>query len=301
MASVLITGGSGLVGKNLCHKLDKQGFDIKILSRQKKSRLNYKSFYWNPDKREIEKEALEGTDYIIHLAGANLSSKRWSQKRKKEIIESRVGTTKLLFDYIAKNKIKPKAFISSSAVGFYGSITSDKIFEETDVAAKDFLGTTCSDWEKSADLFSQAGIRTVKIRTSLVLADEGPLVKIKLPIKLGFGSPLGDGSQYMPWVHIDDLVSIFILAIEDLKIEGAYNVAAPDHKTNKEFTERLTKVLKKPLWMPNVPGFVLKIALGEMADIVLNGSRVSSEKIIKAGYRFKFSLLEQALEDICKI
>ena len=299
MSSVLVTGGTGLVGRYLCQKLNEKGYDVKILSRRKNAHSKYKTYYWNPHKKEIEKEAVENCDYIIHLAGANISSKRWGRKRKRDIIDTRAGSAKFLFDSISNFKTKPKAFISSSAVGFYGTTTSDRIFSETDPAATDFLGETCRQWENAADLFNEAGIRTVKIRTSLVLAREGPLSKIMFPIKMGLGSPLGTGRQYMPWVHIDDLCDIFILAMENSTLNGAFNAVAPDHKTNEEFTKTLAKILKKPLFMPNVPGFILKAILGEMSVIVLNGSRVSPEKIIKAGYTFKFPSLEDALRDIC--
>ncbi len=301
MQSVLVTGGTGLVGKQLCQRLDTKGYSVKILSRRKKILTKYRYFYWNPAKKEIEKEALENTDFIIHLAGANVSSKRWGHKRKQEIINSRAGAAKFLFDSVLDCEKKPIAFISSSAVGIYGSTSSDKIFSETDPIATDFLAETCRQWETAADLFGEAGIRTVKIRTGLVLAKEGPLSKIMFPVKLGVGSPVGNGLQYMPWVHIDDLCNIFVLAIENSEFEGAYNAAAPDHKTNEEFTKILAKVLKKPLWLPNIPKFVLQAILGEMAVIILYGNRVSSEKILKTGYKFKFPLLNQALEDICKV
>ncbi len=301
MASVLVTGGTGMIGKHLCRKLTDKGYKVKVLSHRKNVHTEYDVYYWDPDNREIDKNALQNTDHLVHLAGTNISSKRWSKKRKQEIVESRAGTSRFLYETISKLKKKPTAFISSSAVGFYGSATSEKIFNETDQAASDFLGETCREWEEAADLFDSLKIRTVKIRTSLVLAKEGPLSKIMLPIRMGIGSPFGTGLQYMPWVHIDDLCSIFILAIEDSKVVGALNAVAPDHKTNQEFTKIVAEVLNKTLLLPNVPTLVLKTLLGEMAVIALNGSRVSSEKIINAGYAFKFPSLEKALEDICKI
>ncbi|KAA3613564.1 MAG: TIGR01777 family protein [Calditrichaeota bacterium] len=301
MQSVLVTGATGLVGKHLCSKLQKKGYDVKILSRQKKARSEYKAFYWNPVENAIDKTALEKTDYIIHLAGANLSSKRWSKKRKKQIVDSRAGTTKLLFESVSRLDKKPMAFISSSAVGFYGTETKDKIFVESDPAADDFLGTVCREWEEAAGLFSKAGIRTVKLRTSLVLSNEGPLSKILLPIKMGLGSPLGSGLQFMPWIHIEDLCNIFVMALEDSNLSGAFNAAAPEHVTNEEFTKILAKVLNRPLWLPKVPSFVLKAVLGQMSMIALQGSRVSSEKISKAGYKFKYPTLKSALENICKV
>ncbi len=299
--SVLVTGGSGLIGTRLCQKLSETGYDVKVLTRKKKENSRFKNYYWNPEKKEIEPEALEDCTYIVHLAGANIASKRWTKNRKKEILSSRAGTAKFLYESISGLKLKPTAFISSSAVGFYGTVTSEKVFSEDDPAAQDFLGQTCGQWEAAADLFRESGIRTVKIRTSLVLANKGPLSKIMLPVKLGIGSPLGKGNQYMPWIHIDDLCAIFIKAIEDTNLDGAYNAVAPDHKTNREFTKTLATILRRPMIAPNVSAFVLKGLLGEMSVIALEGSRVSSEKIKNAGFKFKYPTLEQALRNIYRI
>jgi uncharacterized protein len=299
--SVLVTGGSGLIGERLCQKLSERGYDVKVLTRKKKKNSRFKSYYWNPEKKEIEPGALENGTYIVHLAGANIAGKRWTKSRKQEILSSRAGTAKFLYESVSGLKLKPTAFISSSAVGFYGTVTSEKVFTEGDPAAQDFLGQTCRQWEAAADLFSENGIRTVKIRTSLVLANKGPLSKIMLPVKLGIGSPLGKGNQYMPWIHIDDLCGIFIRAIEDTNLDGAYNAVAPDHKTNRVFTKTLATILKRPLIAPNVPAFVLKGLLGEMSVIALEGSRVSSEKIKNSGFEFKYPDLEQALKNICRI
>lgn len=296
MEKVLITGGTGLIGKHLHKKLIEKGYEVLILSRNK-NRVNKSTiFYWNPEKEEIDSEAIEKADYIIHLAGANIGEKRWTAKRKQEIVDSRVKTAELLLKTIQENNLKPKAFISASATGYYGAITTDKTFIETDTPANDFLGKTCFEWEKSADKFAETGIRTVKIRTGLVLTKKGgALEKMLLPVKLGVGSPIGSGRQFMPWIHIDDLCNIYIKAIEDTKLKGAYNAVAPEYIRNKEFIRILAKVLNKPFWFPNVPSFVLKILFGEMSQIVLKGSKVSSEKIIKAGYRFEFNELGSAL------
>jgi uncharacterized protein len=296
--SVLVTGGSGLIGTRLCQKLSETGYDVKVLTRKKKGSSRFKNYYWNPEKKEIEPGALENCTYIVHLAGANIASKRWTKSRKQEILSSRAGTARFLYESISGLKLKPTAFISSSAVGFYGTVTSEKIFNENDPAAQDFLGQTCRQWEAAADLFCESEIRTVKIRTSLVLANKGPLSKIMLPVKLGIGSPLGKGNQYMPWIHIDDLCGIFIRAIEDTNLNGAYNAVAPDHKTNREFTKTLAKILNRPMIAPNVPAFVLKIFLGEMSVIALQGSRVSCEKTLNTGYKFKYPDLGQALKNI---
>lgn len=299
METVLITGGTGLVGAHLTAKLKEKGYRVTLLSRSKEHSGYTHTYYWNPDKKEIEKEALDTADYIIHLAGANILDKRWTEKRKQFIIDSRVKTARLLYDKMKESDRKLKAFVSASAIGYYGAVTSEKIFVESDPPAPVFLGETCRLWEEAADQFTELGIRTVKIRTSPVLAKEGGALKTMLiPVKMGIASPIGSGKQYMPWIHIDDLCGIYIKSVEDAKMNGVYNAAAPEHKTNKEFMATLARVLHKPFWFPNVPGFIMKILLGELGDAALNGSRISSDKIRKAGFSFRFATLESALKDL---
>ena len=301
MAKVLITGGTGLVGKHLSEKLKEKGYSVVILSRKKNVDAEISTYSWDLEKKEIEAGALDSVDYIINLAGANIGEKRWTAKRKKQIIDSRIKSSGLIYDNIKPNKIKPKAFISASAIGYYGAIISEKAFYETDLPASDFLGETCRLWEQSADKFENSGMRVVKIRTGVVLAEKGGVLsKMIVPVKLGFGSAIGSGKQYMPWIHIDDLCSIYIKAIEDIQMSGAYNAVAPQHTTNVEFTRTLANVLKKPFWFPAIPAFMLKIIFGEMSEMLLRGSRVSSEKIIIAGYKFKFSNLQAALTDLLR-
>ncbi|MES2593657.1 MAG: TIGR01777 family oxidoreductase [Bacteroidota bacterium] len=299
MATVLISGGTGLVGRHLSKKLKEKGYHVVLLSRAKNLDTDIPTYIWDLDKQEIDKEAIEAADYIIHLAGANIGDKRWTKKRKQLIIDSRVKTGQLIYSKVKEHNKKLKAFISASAVGYYGTITSDQIFNETAPPANDFLGNTCNQWELTADKFQDLGIRTVKIRTSLVLTEqEGALAKMMAPIKMGIVSALGNGKQYLPWIHIDDLCGIYIKAIEDAQMNGAYNAVAPDHKTNKDFTLALAKVLKKTSTFPNVPAIALKIIFGEMSEILLKGSRVSSEKIIKSGYNFLFPDLESTLTNL---
>jgi len=301
MTTVLISGGTGLVGRQLCKKLKEKGYNVAILSRTKQNNNNsdIPIYTWNLDKNEIEKNAIESADYIIHLAGANIWEKRWTTKRRQLIIDSRVKTGQLIFEKIKENKHKLRAFISASAIGYYGAITSDKIFVETDPPSNDFLGETCRQWEQSADRFAELGIKTVKIRTAVVLAKQGgALAKMITPVKMGIGSAVGNGKQYLPWIHIDDLCGIYIKAIEDSQMNGAYNAVAPDHKVNEDFTKTLARVLKKPFWFPNIPAIAMKIIFGRMSEVVLKGSRVSSDKIRKAGYVFIFPGLESALNNL---
>ena len=299
MENILITGGRGLIGSYLIKKLQEKGYHVAVLSRSAEKNSDIQTYTWNPDRNEIEKGAVETADFIIHLAGANIVAKRWTGGRKHHIRDSRIKTGRLLFEKIKENKNRLKAFISASAIGYYGAVTSDRIFYESDPPSSDFLGETCRQWEESADRFNESDIRTVKIRTGILLAKhQGVLAKMTIPVKMGIGSALGNGKQYMPWIHIDDLCAIYIRAVEDVGMRGAYNAVAPQHITNKEFVRTLAKVLEKPFWFPDIPSIALAIVFGKMSDTILKGSRVSSEKISKAGYKFIFPDLEGALKDL---
>lgn len=297
--SVLISGGSGLIGKYLTSILVVRGYNVSHLSRSSKQSGNVRLFYWEPEKGIIDTEAFEGIDHIVHLAGANIGKARWTKKRKEEIVNSRMKTTGLLFRGIIENDIKLKTFISASAAGYYGSISSEKIFTEKDLPANDFLGTTCRKWEEAADKFMDTGIRTVKIRTAVVLdRNDSALSKLMMPAKSGFLVQTGSGRQYMPWIHIDDLCNIYLKAIEDQDMNGAYNAVSPQNVTHKEFVETLARVMGKPLFPVPVPAFVIRAVLGKMSDVLLSGSRISSEKIVSSGFKFRYPTLEGCLRSI---
>lgn len=298
-SSVLITGGSGLIGRYLTSALLNDGYQVSHLSRKANQFGKVRVFRWDPEKGYADPLALEGVNYIIHLAGANIGEKRWSESRKEEIVKSRVESSRLLYDIISSNNIELKAFISASAAGYYGSLTSEKIFKEQDGAATDFLGNTCRLWEAGADLFADAGIRTVKIRTAVVLEkSDSALSKMMMPAKFGFLVQTGNGRQYMPWIHIEDLCNIYVKAIKDEEMNGAYNAVSPQHTTHKTFIKSLAQVMGKPVFPVPVPGFILKAALGEMSDVVLKGSRVSAEKISNSGYEFLYPELIGALREV---
>lgn len=298
-SAVLITGGGGMIGKHLTSLLIAEGCRVSHLSRNIVTGGNVRSFKWDPDKKSIDRDAFTGIDYIVHLAGANIGEKRWTESRKREILESRIDSAGLLFDTIKSLGINLKGFISASATGIYGSYTSAKIFSETDPPSEDFLGSVCRAWEESADLFGKAGIRTVKLRTGIVLAkNDSALAKLLIPGKFGFLVKTGSGHQYMPWIHISDLCRIYLKAIRDTEMNGVYNAVAPQHATHKEFMKTLAGVEKVPLFPVAVPAMALKLILGEMSDIILKGSRVSSEKLMNSGYRFLFSSLEDALFNV---
>lgn len=299
MTKILITGGTGLVGIALCSKLQALGFEVAILSRTKNEKSTFPTYYWDVAKNEIDIKIINSVDCIIHLAGVNISEKRWTKKQKEQILDSRIKSAELIFNHIAVKNNQLKTFITASAVGFYGAKTSNQIFDESAPAASDFLGQTCFKWEQVADKFAAIGIRTVKIRTGIVLTKKGgALAKIAKPIKLGFGAAIGSGSQYLPWIHIDDLTNIYYKAIEAETMIGAYNAVAPEQLTNQEFSKKVAQNLKKSIWLPNIPAIIFKLIFGEMAVILLNGSRISSAKIEALGFQFKYPKLDLALKDL---
>lgn len=297
--NVLISGGTGFIGKHLTQLLVEKGFSISILSRNLRENTKDVSYYkWDISNSFIEEEAVLKADYIIHLAGEGIADKPWTKKRKEAIVDSREKSIELIHGVLKHSNKKPEAFISASAVGIYGVINSFVICTENTPPANDFLGTVCQKWETAADAVERLGIRTIKIRTGLVLGkDGGFLEKLKPVFKYKLGSALGSGEQYMPWIHIDDLCAIYLEAINNTTMTGAYNAVIDDSTTNAVFSETLAKVYDYSLWLPNVPAFLLKIVLGEMAQMVLTGQRVSSEKIENTGFRFKYKVLDNAFRD----
>ena len=295
MEKVLITGGSGLIGRRLSFLLKSRGYEVRILSRSNNPKNNYKTFVWNVSEQYINDSAFEGLTHIIHLAGAGIADKRWSEKRKKEIIASRVASTNLLYNTVKRLKTPLNSFISASATGYYGAVTSETIFEEKDKPAKDFLGKVCSLWEDSIFQFNEIKIRTVALRTGIVLSkDGGALKKMKTPII----TSLGNGKQYMPWIHIDDLCELYIKAIEDQEFKGAFNAVSSEHISNLSFSKKISKIFNHPFLAIGAPSFILQIVFGEMSTIILNGSRISANKIKQAGFKFKFENLEKALKNL---
>jgi uncharacterized protein (TIGR01777 family) len=295
MEKVLITGGSGLIGRRLSFLLKSRGYEVRILSRSNNPKNNYKTFVWNVSEQYINDSAFEGLNHIIHLAGAGIADKRWSEKRKKEIIASRVASTNLLYNTVKRLKTPLNSFISASATGYYGAVTSETIFEEKDKPAKDFLGKVCSLWEDSIFQFNEIKIRTVALRTGIVLSkDGGALKKMKTPII----TSLGNGKQYMPWIHIDDLCELYIKAIEDEQFKGAFNAVSSEHISNLSFSKKISKIFNHPFLALGAPSFILQIVFGEMSTIILNGSRISANKIKQAGFKFKFENLEKALKNL---
>ena len=295
--SILLTGASGLVGTRLTDMLLQKGYQVAHLGRSKRPG-KVPSYVWNVAKGEFDPEALNGVDAIIHLAGAGVAEKRWTSRRKKEILESRTKSSALLYETLKKMNSKVRAVVSASAIGYYGFGLDEKtLFTEESKPGNDYLSRVVVAWEREVDAIASLGIRVVKIRIGIVLSDKGGALKeMAGPIKIGIGSPLGSGKQILSWIHLDDLCAMFIRAVEDESMKGAYNAVSPQPVTNRDMTRALAKVLNRPLLLPPVPAFVLRIMIGEMTDIVVNGRNVSSEKIRKTGFTFKFTDLKSALE-----
>lgn len=295
---ILLTGATGMLGKNLITSLLNKGYQVSILSRKAQKIKDINVFIWDVNEQTIDRSCLNGVDTIIHLAGENVSKEKWTKKRKKEIIDSRVQSAALLFKTLKGNKNQVTTFISAAAVGYYGD-RIDEVLTEESPAGTDFLAECCVKWEKSADQFEALGIRVVKIRTGVVLAkDDGALPAMATPIKFFTGTPLGSGKQWVPWIHHYDMTQIYIHMLEDSTISGPYNACAPFPVTNKTMTKAIAKELKRPVWPFNVPEKVMKMILGEMSVIVLNSINTSAEKLASTGFMFKHTTLEAALSDI---
>jgi len=299
METILITGGTGIIGKALSKELIRQKHQVRILSRTPDASSSIPAFYWNVEEQAIDEKAFESIDHIVHLAGIGVADKRWTEQRKKEIIDSRVDSMKLITNTVKKNNLVLKSFVGASAIGIYGRGTSETIFSEDDRGPKSFLWETCELWERSYDEISTLADKTSILRIGVVLAKNGGAMKRLLPLfKAGVGSAIGSGKQYMPWIHIDDMVAVIMKALFEPDFHGVYNAVAPEHITNQYFSKTLASVLAKPFFMPAVPAFAMKLLYGEMASVLLEGSRASNKKLMDTGFVFRYPDLEKALRDI---
>lgn len=298
MPTVLIGGGSGLIGMRLSQLLTEQGYTVWHLSRKPGDKEQYPTYHWDARQQQIDQQAVDAADYVINLAGAGIADQRWTDQRKKVIIDSRVNTTLLLRNSFRRSESPPRAFISASAVGYYGD-RGNEILHEDDASGQGFLPKSCRLWEDAIKEVAELDIRTVMIRTGVVLSTKGgALPKLLLPLKMFIGGYFGDGEQWYPWIHIDDLCRIYIYALEKDTIVGPYNGVAPQPVTNRELIRKAADVMDKPALMMPVPAFALKLVLGEMAHVVLDSTRASADKIQQAGFSFEFSEVKTALEDL---
>lgn len=293
---VLITGGTGLVGSHLIPMLKAKGHQVVVLSRSKDASKPYPIFEWDYEKEYIESGAFNGVDTVIHLAGAGVAEKRWTPERKDEIYNSRTKTSHLLYKTLKEVPNEVKTFISASAIGYYGLDTGSTNLKESAPVGHDFLAHVVDAWETSTNKIAELEIRLVQLRIGVVLAKEGgALVEL---LKPPVAAPLGKGSQYMSWIHIDDLCKMFVHSLENEQMLGTYNAVAPRPMTNKELTREAAKAFGKTFVPVPVPGLVLKLMLGEMAKMVIGGNRVSCEKIMEAGYQFEYPKLGDALNHL---
>ena len=301
MKTILITGGTGLIGRYLIKSLSKDSNTIYVLTRSESRFENNINFInWDPDSQRLDLSNIPAVDYIINLAGASIDGSRWTNSYKRKILESRLNSTSLLFKEIRKLKQKPSIYIGASATGFYKKNT--KVAQvEKDYKGSDFLSDVVVKWEKESNNFMKYGIRTVLLRIGLVLSKDGGVLKKLYPIfKLFLGVPIGSGRQTISWIHIKDLVDFIHQSIGDNKISGVYNLTAPEVINNYKFTEELALVLKRPVF-PKIfkaPSLIVKLLFGEQSSLVLNGLNVSSNKIESTSFKFSFINIKSALKDI---
>ena len=289
-----------MIGYKLIAELHKRGHTISILSRKARIIENAKVFLWDVDKQEIDLKCMTGVDTIIHLAGENISEKKWTKERKQELIHSRTASAKLLYKAISATNSPIETFISASAVGYYGN-RGDEILQENSGSGTGFMATCCKLWEDAVDEGIYLDLRIVKFRIGVILAKgKGALASLEKPIRFFAGAALGSGSQWMPWVHIDDIITMFSDAVDDEHFEGTYNACAPFPVTNATLTKAVARQLKRPVWPFNVPEKVLEMLLGKMSAIVLNSTNTSAQKMLDTGFSFKFTHLDNALSDIYK-
>ena len=309
MATILITGGTGLVGTAVSKLLVGKGYEVIILSRGQSDagKQPFPIAHWDPEQQVIDVAAVQKADYIINLAGAGVADKRWTKKRKQEIVDSRVKSGELLVKALKENSNKVKAVIQASAIGWYGGDEKKKrgkhAFTEDTPADNEYLGETCKLWEASIDPVQDLGIRLVKLRTGIVLSkDGGALDKYKQPVRFGVAPILGIGKQVISWIHIEDLARLYIHAIENEQLQGIYNAVASQPVTNRNFMIMLAQKIKGRFYIPLfVPSFVLKIMLGEMSIEVLKSATVSNSKISRAGFQFLYPTIDAALDDLTKV
>ena len=302
MQTVLITGGTGDIGHRLTQLLQQDGYQVSYLSRSNKSIPNTTVYQWDIKKGHIDPQAIATADHIIHLAGAGIADERWTDDRKAEILNSRTQSTDLLADALARNTHHVKSFIGASAIGYYGGDTKDRPLTETSSGGTDFLAQVVRAWERAEDKVAALGIRTVKMRTGVVLSmSGGALPKLAQPVKLGAGAPIGSGQQYISWIHLDDLCRLYIRAIQNESWQGVYNAVAPDPVTNETLTRAIADVLHRPMILPNIPNFAIKLLYGEMAIVVTGGNYVLNKRITdETDFQYEFGDLRNALDDLLK-
>lgn len=291
---IAVTGSTGLVGKRITAELEAAGHQVVKLVRRVRNSEN--EFSWNPETDKIDAKAFEGVDAVIHLAGENIASKRWSSEQKMKIKQSRVNGTKLISGTLATLDNPPRVLVSASAIGFYGNRGAEILTEESK-SGEGFLAAVCRDWEDATRNAESKGLRVVHARLGVVLSKEGGALKMMLPpFLMGAGGPLGNGKQYMSWIDLDDAAKAFIYLATESQVSGPVNLVAPTPETNADFTKKLAKVIHRPAFFP-VPEMGVKVLFGEMGEeLLLSSNRVSAAKLVNSGFKFTYPDLESALK-----
>ncbi|MHA8071960.1 TIGR01777 family oxidoreductase [Aquirufa ecclesiirivi] len=291
---ILITGGTGFIGKELQKQLRSSGYEVVILSR------SGGDFHWDPSKGEMDFRALEGVDAIIHLAGAGIAEKRWTESRKEELIQSRVQSSQTLYQALKQHPHQVHTLISASGIGYYGADTGERLCEESTEPGQDFISTCTQAWEGSLKGMEDLGIRVVKFRIGLVMGNGGGIFPVlQKPIRWFVGANIGTGKQWQSWIHLKDLIGMFQWALQEKTMQGVYNAVAPEPLRQSELNQQLARAMHRPLFLPAVPAFALRLVLGEMAVLVTGGNLVSSDRIQKeAGFSFRFVRFSEALKDL---
>lgn len=299
---VLITGATGLIGTELTQLFLSKGIEVHYLTTRKNGISNkpdYTGFYWNPEKGYIDESALIGVDAIVHLAGATIA-RRWTDGYRQEIIESRIFTANLLYNTLKKNPNQVKQIVSASAIGVYPDSYSEVYTENSTQTDEGFLGCVVEKWEASIDKFKLLDIKVAKIRTGLVLSEKGgALPQMAKPIKLGFGAAFGSGRQFQSWIHLEDIAAVYYFSVIN-GLDGVYNAVSLKPVTNRQLTRAIASALHKPLFLPNIPRFAMKLALGDMHELLYSSQNVSSVKLRNAGFELKYPTIEKVLDDIYK-
>jgi len=289
-----ITGGTGLVGRAVKQALIDQGHTVRILSRNPRREGEYS---WDPSQQTLDPAALDGAHGIVHLAGASVSS-RWTASHKRAIMNSRIQGAQTLYGGIEAMATRPEVFVGASAVGIYPS-SLDRVYTELDGGARGFLGDVVREWEAQSDRFESLGIRVAKVRIGIVLGRNNGILKMLLPIfRLGLGSALGNGKQWLPWIHVDDLAAMIARLATDPTLQGTWNGTGPESATNRDFSTALAQAVKRPLWLPAPPVWILKLVLGEMAQIAIMSTHCSAQKWNAIGFKYRFSTLSAAFKDL---
>jgi uncharacterized protein (TIGR01777 family) len=294
---IAVTGATGLIGAALCERLRQEGNDVLVITRRENSSSPFTVVHWNPERGELDTRSLEGVDAVVHLAGETIAE-RWTPEKKERIRTSRVAGTRFLVDGLKRLSKRPSVLIGSSAVGFYGN-RGDEVLDEGSPPGTGFLPEICQAWEAEVARASELGMRAVRLRTGIVLSTKGgALAKMLLPFKLGLGGPVGSGSQWMSWIHIDDVVGGYHFALHHSDLSGVANLTTPQPVRNADFTRALGRALRRPAFLP-APGFALKLIFGEMAqDLLLDGQKVLPRRLESAGYKFQHTGIDDALADV---